>query len=361
VRDLRTKAGDAYVAYSRLLTIADDKGYGDAMWHGIELYDRAANIQCVISALELFVAERPDDALAPDALLRLGRAYQAAGFFDKAISAYQRNQFRYPKSLAASKSAVPLAQAYIAKGPEEFGKAEKVLLSVVENNPLLTPEAEDFRQSLFELAQLYYRTGRYEEAIARLEETTHRYPKDDRLGQLLFLMADSYRKSASLLDARLLVSSADASPDGKATAVDLAEAAAAKKDRLTKARILYDRVVDMYRSTTPPRDIEKLYVKLSHFYRADCLYDLGQYDEAIRLYDAASFRYQDDPSALAAYVQIVNAYCALGKIEEAKTANERAKWLLRRMPAESFADGSFAMPKAYWEQWLKWTSGAGMW
>jgi tetratricopeptide (TPR) repeat protein len=358
VREYLTKAGDAYIAYSRALTLADDKGYGEAMWKGVDLYDRSANLQSVISALELFVAERPDDSLAPSALLRLGRAYQAAGMFDKAIAAYQRNQFRYPNSLAASKSAVPLAQAYIAKGPEAYSKAESVLKSVVENNPLLTPEAEEFKQALFELAQLYYRTGRYEESVAKLEELTARYPKDDRLGQLLFLMADSYRKSAALLDNKTAVASAG---DAKGAAIDLAEAAAAKKDRLTKAKGLYDRVIDLFRDTPPKNDVDKLYNKLSHFYRADCLYDLGQYEEAIRLYDAAAFRYQDDASSLAAYVQIVNAYYAIGKPDEAKAANERAKWLLKRMPPDAFSDGAFAMPKEYWENQLKWTSQSGMW
>jgi tetratricopeptide (TPR) repeat protein len=358
VYDLRTKAGDAYVAYSRALTLADDKGYGEALWRGVDLYDRAPNLQCVVSALELFVAERPDDKLTPDALLRLGRAYQAAGMFDKAVEAYRRNQFRYPQSLAASKSAVPLAQAYIAKGPEEYGRAEKVLLSVVDNNPLLTPEAEEFRQALFELAQLYYRTGRFEESVTRLEEMTQRYPKDERMGQLVFLMADSYRKSAVLLDGRLAAANG---ADAAAAAAEAAEALAAKRDRLVKARDLYDRVIGLYQPNPPADETGKLYHKLSHFYRADCAYDLGEYEEAIRLYDTAAFRYQEDPSALAAYVQIVNAYCALGRIEEAKTANERAKWLLRRMPAESFAEGGFNMPKAYWEQWLKWTSTAGMW
>ena len=91
---------------------------------------------------------------------------------------------------------MPLAQAYIAKGPEHYGKAENVLLSVVDNNPLLDPEAEEFKQALFDLAQLYYRTSRFEEAVARLEEFAQRYPHDERMGQLLFLMGDSYRKSA---------------------------------------------------------------------------------------------------------------------------------------------------------------------
>ena len=369
VRDLRCKAGDAYVAYSQKLTLADDKGYGDALWKGIELYDHAGNVQYVISALELFVAERPDDALAPDALLRLGRAYQAAGQFDKAITAFQRNQFRYPQSLAASKSAVPLAQAYMAKGPDGYNKAEQVLLSVVNNNPLVTPEAEEFKQAVFELAQLYYRTNRFEEAVTRLEEFTERYPNDERMGQLLFYMADSYRKSGSALDVRLAGAQANAGGAigidgpgaGAGAGANLTEAEQEKKDRLTKARQLYDKTIEHYRAHPPTADGDRLYLKLAHFYRADCMYDLGEYAECIRLYDAAAFRYQDDPSALAALVQIVNANCALGRLEEAKTANERAKYLLKRIPDEAFNDGAFTMPKAYYQQWLKWTSQAGLW
>jgi tetratricopeptide (TPR) repeat protein len=359
IRDLLTKAGDASIAYSRALTLLDDKTYGDALWRGINFYDRAANLPSAASALELFVAERPSDPLAPDALLRLGQAYQAMGLWDKAIAAFQRNQFRYPNSLAASQSAVPLAQAYIAKGPDSYGKAESVLKNVVENNPLITPEAEEFKESLFELAQLYYHTSRYEESIARLEEMAARYPSDRRLGQLLYLMADSYRKSAALLDQKPSV--ANASNDPKGIAIDLAEAASARKDRLAKAKALYDRVVDLYHDNPPKTELDKLFNKMSYFNRADCVYDSGQYLEAIRLYDAAAFRYQDDPASLAAYVQIVNAYYALGKPDEAKAANERAKWLLKRMPADSFNDGTFSMPKDYWENQLKWSSESGIW
>jgi tetratricopeptide (TPR) repeat protein len=360
-QQMRVRAGDAFTAYSQKLTMTDDRGYGDAMWHGIDLYDRASAVQAAIGALELFIAERPDDQLAPDAVLRLGRAYQAAGQFDKAISAFQRNQFRYPNSLAASKSAVPLAQAYVAKGPEFFTKAENVLLSVVDNNPMVDPAAAEFRQALFDLAQLYYRINRFEESVLRLEEFTQRYPADPRMGQLLFLMGDSYRKSATLLDARLASATTKAPTTTPAINGDLAEAIAAKRDRLTKAEDLYRRTIELYRNEPPSNDIDKLYLKHAYFSRADCLYDLGNYSDAVRLYDAAAFRYQDDPSALAAYVQIVNAYAAMGKMEEARTANERAKWLLRSIPPEAFNDGRMSMPKAYMEQWLTWTSNSGLW
>ncbi|HEU4752727.1 MAG TPA: tetratricopeptide repeat protein, partial [Armatimonadota bacterium] len=384
VRDLRAKAGDAYIAYSRALTLSDDKGYGDALWRGVELYDRAGDLQRMISALELFAAERPEDPLTPDALLRLGKAYQASGNYDKAIASYQRNQFRYPNTLAASKSAVPLAQAYVAKGPDHYAKAESVLMGVIDNNPLITPEAAEFKQALFELAQLYYRTNRYEEAVAKLEELTAWYPREERMGELVFLMGDSYRKSASLLvvpgppaaakPVRKVEASTGATAYGAAAVqpkatkpatrpleMDPMEVAAAKRDRLARARALFDRTIEIYQRNPPYTELDKLYCKLAHFYRADCVFDLGGYDESIKLYDMAAFRYQDDPSALAAYVQIVNAYCALGKTAEAKTANERAKWLLRRMPPDAFKGGGFTMPKEYWDKWLQWTASAGLW
>lgn len=357
-RDARLRAADAFVAHAQKLVLSDDKAYGESLWRGIDLYDRAGDLPRVISALEMFLAERPDDPLAPDALLRLGRCYQAAGQFDKAIAAFQRNQFRYPQSLAAGKSGVPLAQAYLAKGPGFYGKAEQVLLRVVDDNPLLTPEAEEFRQAVFELAMLYYRTDRFEESVARFEEFVERYPDDPRMGQLLFLIADSYRKSAALLDGQLVAATASTAD---VPALDVNQIAAARVERLRKARALYDRAISYFRDRPPDADPERMYFRLAHFYRADCLYDLGEFEQAIALYDTAAFKFQDDPSALAAYVQIVNAYCALGKVEEAKTANERAKWLLRRIPAEAFTDGSFTMPRQYWEQWLKWSGESGMW
>ena len=377
-RTLRTKAGDAYIAYAKALGGDDDNGYGDAIWKAVDLYDRSGSLPLSIAALELFVSERPDDGLAPDALLRLGRAYQATGDFDNAIKWLGRNQFRYPNSLAASKSGVPLAQAYIAKGPESYGKAEKTLKAVIEGNRLITPDADEFRQALFELAQLYYRTERFEEAVGRLEELTERYADDKRIAQLLFLMGDSYRKSAGLLRQALAAkeqakvaaearaaAAREGSPEEKdleaaaaRAAVEKSESEAAIKDRLNRAGNHYAKVIEQFRTTPPAADLDKLYLKLSHFYRADCFYDLGDYASAIKLYDAAALRYQDDPSALAAYVQIVNSYCALGKLGDARTANERAKWLLRKMPAAAF-DESGPMGKQYWEQWLKWANDAG--
>ena len=362
-REALARAGAAYVTCSQRLTGSDDAAYADSLWKGIDCFDRAGDAPSAVNALELFVAERPDDPLTPDALLRLGRTYQASGLFDKAITAFQRNQFRYPNTLAASRSAVPLAQSLLAKGPDFNAKAEQVLTSVIDNNPLLTPESNEFRQAVFELGQLQYRTGRYEEAVARLEEFTTRYPDDPRRAQVAFAKADCYRKSAGALAERLAAFDAGKlEPNANGKLVDRVELVVSRRDRLRKARALFESIVAQFADDLPTARIDQLYLKLAHFYRADCAFDLNEYDDAIKLYDFAARRYHDDPSALAAYVQIVNSWVALNKPDEARAANERAKWMLRRIPADAFAaDNSFNISKQYWEQWLGFAGESGLW
>jgi tetratricopeptide (TPR) repeat protein len=328
------------------------------LWKAIELYERAGELPRVIGALERFVKERPGDPQTPGALLKLGQSYQAAGLFDKAIEAYRKNQSRYSRSLASSKSGVPLARAYIAKGPDFYKRAEEVLKAAVEDNPQITPEAEEFRESLWELANLYYRMGRHEQAISRLEELSQRYPSDQRMGQLLFLMASSYRSSAAILDDRIVVARSTAASK---PVIDLVEATLARVERLKRGQGLYRRAIEYYRANVPVKEMDRLYLKLSCFSQADCVYDMGDYVEAIKLYGDAAFRYQDDVLSLGAYVQIVNANVAMGKPEEAKAANERATWMLRRMPAEAFSENAVGMSRPYWEQRLKWAGESGMW
>jgi tetratricopeptide (TPR) repeat protein len=304
--------------------------------------------------MELLVAERPRDALAPDIMLRLGQAYTAAGAPDKAIAVYQQLQSHHAKTAAASRSALLVAQALVAKGVTGYVEAEKTLLKLTSGQTGLSRDSDDYCRAALELDKLQYRTERFDEYITRLQDLVTRFPKSSQIAEMNFLTADSFRRDAMKVQAQL--ASATTTING-----NLTQAAATKKQRLTEARNIFDRVIQLYHDAPPTNDSDKQYEKLSYFYRADCVFELGSYGDAIGLYNAAATRYEQDPASLAAYVQIVNCYCAMGKMDEARTANEKAKQLLRRMPAEAFNDGGFIMPKAYWEQWLKWTSTAGAW
>jgi tetratricopeptide (TPR) repeat protein len=372
IRGLR--AGDAYVAYSRKLTLTDDAGYGEALWKGIELYEQSADPREMIAALELFCAERPGDPIAPEATYRLGRAYQSIGRQDAATATYNDLRMRYPQTLAAAQAAVPLAEAYVAQGKDMYPQAEGVLRAVVDDNPLLSPASQTFRDALWGLSQLYHKMGRFGEAVARFDEFASRYPEDERVHRAVFYRADSYRQAALVRVGRGSESPDAESADGLVNAATQTEAQLARgvfpftgvtdelaRDYLQQSAGLFAQVVERYRQQPPATELEKSLERMSHFYRADCLFDLGEFEKAIELYSAAADRYQDDPSALAAYVQIVNAYCAMSRFDDARVANERAKWLLRRIPPEAFQDGGFNLSREYWEQRLRWTSESGMW
>ena len=366
-RQLWVRAGDAFVAYSRRLTLSDDEAYGDALWRGIGLYERAGDLREMIAALATFTRERPEDPIAPDAMLALGRAYQAVGAQDRAVETFVNLQGRHPQSLAAAEAAVPLAQVYLAQGRDRWPLAENVLRGTVENNPVLTPDSRVFRAATYELGKLYHAAGRWGEALAKFEEYADRYDDPERRGRLLFLRADCYRQAAAALAAQADAATVDARVAATVEADPAPDRAAAEEARrlrrrhLAEAKRLFEAAVAAYGQAGPGDEVDRTYERLAWFYRADCLYDLGRYDEAIDLYDAAAFRYQDDPSSLSAYVQIVNSHVAMGRTEQARVANERAKWLLRRIPPESFQDGRLALGREQWEQWLEWSGESGLW
>ncbi len=349
IRDLLNRAAEAQIEVARVT--GDIKPF----WAAIDLYARSKNPTAATTAMELFASERPTDAGTADVLQKLGETYSAAGVNDKAVAAYKQLQSQFPTSPAAQRSILSLARAYIATGAAGYPSAERVLTECVDRNTAAKLATSETRQASLELASLLYRTDQYEKAIKIIEPLLAQASGQDLADQAIFLAADSYRKTAIAIEAKI-VSTASA----PATA-DLTAAAARKKDLLVKARGLYDQLVDRYHKSPATRDDQKQWERQSFFYRGDCAYEIGSYLQAISLYEATAKRYQQEPAALAAFVQIVNSNCALGKMDYARIANEKAKTLLRNLPAEAFNNGSFTMPKSYWEQWLKWNSMAGAW
>ncbi|MFT3786057.1 MAG: tetratricopeptide repeat protein [Tepidisphaeraceae bacterium] len=358
---LLTRAGKAYLKYSEKLTLTSDEGYAENLWKGIDCFDRAGDTVGSIGALELFIAERPEDPQTPDALLKVGRAYDAIGKIDKAITSYQKNLARYPNSLAASKSAVPLAQALMRQGSDYYAKAEKVLLDVVNNNPKLTPDSNEFRLAVFELGRLYYMTGSYEKAIGRLEEYAQRYPDDAKQVQLEYQMADSYWKSAGqIADQLAAIDSGTFKPIDGQKIPDRIDLIMERRERLDHAQAAYASLIALYRDKEPTGDLDKLYVKLSHFYQADCQYELGKYKESIDLFDRAAMLYPDDPSAVSAYMKIFAAYVELGQTDLASRAHARASVMLSRMPREAFSNGAYVISRDDREKFLRFASDSGL-
>ena len=179
-------------------------------------------------------------------------------------------------------------------------------------------------------------------------------------------MADSYRKSAALLDAKLASRDAAAGrrpqPPRSTTRAKPPQAAAQARPADQGAASCSTRSIEhLPRQAADRATIDKLYLKLTHFYRADCLYDLG--DTRRRSSSTTPRR-----SATRTTRRRWRRTCR----SSTRTAPGQSRGSQDRQragevaAAEDAAGGvqataAFSMPKEYWEQWLKWTSDSGMW
>lgn len=353
-----SRAGEEYVRLAKLTTLDAERSTA-ASWRAGDAFDLAGRRERMAEVLEAFVRERPESVRVPEALLRLGQAYQAAGRYEQAIEKYQENLTRFPRTPAALESLVPLADCFAQLGRQEA--AETTLLRIVEPSygdaidPVM-PLAREYRDALYALADLYNDTGRHEEAISRYEEALERYPEDPRSDGARFLLANAYRLSAAA------IREAIEDPRNVALRDDLR---LKYGQRLQRAVELFTEVVQRYEGRAPESlsDLERLYVKLSHFYRADAVFDqsyltggsdLRPFARAVEMYDRAAWVYQHDPAAMSAYIQMINCHLRLGNADEARKTLNRARWALRNIPDEQFARHSPAEGRAYWEDYLSW-------
>jgi tetratricopeptide (TPR) repeat protein len=346
---LLAQSAEDYLRHAHLTTLDDDVS-GNSLWKAAGLLDAAGESLRSAAVYEQFAAQRPRDPRVPEALLSTGRIYQSIGAIDKAIPIYQRNIADNPRTPAAYTSTVNLARCFMTQGPPSFDKAEATLLTLVQENRDILPTANEFRISLFTLGELYYRNHRWADAILRLEEALTRYPDDAGAPRATFMLAESYRRSAQDITAAV---KANPAIEGR-SALESARLA-----RFTRAVALFGAVISALdpspvtevRSALSPLDGE--YLRTAYLDRAACTYELGEYSDAIRRYDAIAARFPTEPLAVESYVQIVNAYLALQETTQAAAAAERARWVLKRIPDDAFPKGPGALGRQYYEDFLQ--------
>lgn len=339
------KAGEQYQLHVQQATVTEPETAANSLWLAADSFDRAGDQGRAIQLFTEFMQARRQDPRQYEARFRLARAFQSKGEHATAIRLFEQIITEKSGSDEAYRSYVPLAQSLILSDEGQTEKAEKWLLQVVDGR-IFQPSAPQFRDALVELGRLYLKSGRHADGIARLEEALDRYPDLAHRTRVQFDLADAYRLSATQIENQL----GDAMPLSERTRLE-----ELRIERLNKALTLYE-AVRAFVEAQDPRTItalDRLIQRNAIFYRGDCAYDLGQFDTAIRYYDAAAQRYSDDPASLVAMVQIVNCYAALGKWREASTAHERAQDRLREMPDGVWSQGEAPMDRRHWERWLE--------
>jgi len=339
-------AANYFLRHARRVILTEDEAFGDSLWRAGDSFDLAGDRERAIEVFSEFVGGRPGDPRIPAALYRLGVAHQSLADYETASSFYRDLIDRHPRAPEAGAAHVNLARSLLAdESPGNDAEAERLLTRVVEGG-LLGPEAVEFRAALFELGRLHLARRNYDDAILRLREAASRYPDDRDIDMVRFHLAEALRLSAREMAETLR----EGLPASERRRIDLARA-----ERLEQAQSLYDLVRQGVESQNPAvmTDLDRLTLRNAYFYRADCAFDRGLYEEAIRLYDAAAQRYADEPASLVAMMQIVNCYIALERWPEARTANARARRRLAEIPDEALDARDLPLDRRHWERWLE--------
>lgn len=361
-QELYRLAAQANLARSELATI-DPVTAASAMEDAADDFDRAGLVREVIRVLSRF-NERFTIEQVPLArgriLFRLARAYQAVGDNTNAVEMFDRVIEEFPRQPEALDAMVPRADCLLRLGGEEAQRGIRQLVEIVDDRgsaPLFTPTAQEYREALMLLGEYYVlpdaieleRTSKTPEdglarlalGITRLEDAIALYPDDSRVPRLRFLLAEAYRQSAGLL------------PDVKT--VEAATLRSETDRRLRLARENYERVKDVLarRDASSLSELQKTYLRASYLYAGDCLFDLGETEKALESYRETAWRYESEPAAVAAMMQVVNCLQRLGRQDEARSALARMQWLLKTIPAEAFTTSSGMSPKSFWEDMVK--------
>ena len=346
VRALFAEAAHGYIQLAKLNPF-NERSSSEASWQAADLYARAGRAQRAAELFETFARERPSDPLVPRALLRVGQLRQASGQLEGAIEAFQECYRRFPRSLDSARALVPLAQCYLALGPESAELVEKTLRVVLEESEVFTPQAPEFADALFLLGELQNRTMAYERAISTLEEALERYPQDPRVWRTRFLLADAYRNSGLALKRELL----QARRAGEQERMRRESAA-----RLVKAGEFYRMLIAEYEVRNPSDldRMERLHLRHAALYEADCFFEQRQYQTALKLYEEAAATFRQTPTILAAYVQIVNCHTFLGRPAEARAALARATILVDAVPEDAFDRAVEPRTRKDWKQYFEW-------
>jgi TolA-binding protein len=313
----------------------------------------------------------------PEALLGRGQAELTLGQVDKALATLKQCQEEFPTHPASYRARLLESNAWKERG--DLAKAEGLLLDNLYKHAL-TPQAIDWRDSIYALGMLLVRRATEEEALSRktgiddgnseqskdalakleqsyltfqeairvLSEAVQRYPTAPQVMAARYWIAESYRHSALWPRKKLAVTNIETSRLALNRQIQQElEAALAEYQRLLTE--LSDEKRSAHQSPA-----EQAMLRNCYFGRADALFDLGRYEEAIASYSAATNRYQHEPESLEAYVQIAACYRRLKRPGEARGTIEQARVVLQRLQPDADYLRTTRLDREEWNEFLNW-------
>jgi tetratricopeptide (TPR) repeat protein len=346
------RAGDYFRMHAARVVRDDSVAYADSLWNAADAYDRAGDLDASIQTFQQFTSDLPGDSRRPEAMYRLGQAYRARGDLDLAARTFQslldaRGGER-GSGPWGDRSAVALALTLLQDNEAANDSRGEAILQQALEGEYGGPATPIFRQAALELGRHLLQTGRHEGAVERLTQYVALAERDGPVdGGDITIAKHHLAEAHRLLAASIARTLQGGLPEGTKRSLE-----EARREHLRRAGALYDEVRRLLEKRERRGVLEETVLRNAYFHRADCAFDLGEFDDAIRAYEAARERYAREPVALVAMTQIVAALVSQGKLREAHDANERARRFYASLPDSVWEDPALPMDRAAWERWL---------
>lgn len=377
VEELWQLAGEAYERLARHELRSAE--YPEILWSAIDGFHRAHNDEKANKLLRTYM-QFEERVKQPRAYVLMGENQLARGQFEQAIATLDQCLAIYPKHPYAYRARLSNARAFSEM--EDFEKARELLEQNLYDGQL-SPESELWRESLLYLGETIFRQGTTEYYRATMspendlasDQLLERYQTShealvncaevleeavQRFGSAGVPIEDQYRLA---ICNRLAAKWPELQIDQGLVRVEEKLRALQNQARKHKTDAVesFDRIIQTFQSFANKSSERKTHGDLfrnSLFGKADLLFELGQYKEAVGSYRVISNRFMNEPESLEALVQMAKCYDRLGDALRRDSAYEQAKQSLTRIPDSRDPD-FVKLTRASREQWqqdLEWMS-----
>jgi tetratricopeptide (TPR) repeat protein len=341
-QELFREAAAAFVIVADLRTTAEDK----SRWLRRSA-DRSIQAQDFPKALAALDRLREFEAVPEkigESWFHSAQVYQMMRDEENALTAF-RKCIEYPGTVGF-RARLALAHADFAAG--RFDEAEETLQQNLDLD--LSFESDTRKQTVFALADLQHRRGKYRLASLRYQEALDHYPADPRAVESRFQLADCYRQLANLEIQRLGFNRQLTS-----------EATTVIRERyrrwLMMAFANYQKLVDDLSArkesdTKLTAEEDKILIE-SEFALGECQIDLGNYQDAIERFQALTVRYRYKVEHLRALRQICQCYWIMRETDKARSTLRELRVILNEID-DKWAHETSDAARREWVEWIKW-------
>ncbi|MDP1564327.1 MAG: tetratricopeptide repeat protein, partial [Pirellulaceae bacterium] len=366
----------AHSLYSLAINRFASVQYTNTLFQAGEYFYRAKDYRRAVLALEQYLAAN-DLKFAAQARLRIGQSQLAQCQYQAAVDSFTNCWALFPNDPIIYQARYQAAECYVEL--EEPERAEEILRGNLDNDKL-TPNSQEWIESLYLLGTLIFEQGKkfesrsnlaatevnlaiaedhialmeqagnyYSEAINRLSEAVQRAPNSPMALDGLYCLAESYRRRNRWHEKQIQ------STTISSQRVRIGEMVRRDDERSVKLFEQLEERLQQLREKEPLTEIQVKLLRNSYFVRGQLYYRLSQFEAAIQMYRTVSNMVIQEPVVLEAYVQIASCYRRLSRNEDAIRVVNQAKIILRdRIPANADFEATTRFPRDRWILMLDW-------